>query len=97
MCVCVCVCVTECIVCVSAGYDPFDLSFLSFSFLIVWEFCGPNCLVLKLVRWASSVPFPSLSAAAGHSCLFAVAAGVHYDAQGRTYTVSWLVQIKVML
>ena len=35
--------VTECIVCVS-GYDP--LTFLScpFSFLIGWEFYGPNYL-----------------------------------------------------
>ena len=35
--------VTECIVCVS-GYDPLTFSFLSFSFLIGWEFYGPNYL-----------------------------------------------------
>ena len=35
--------VTECIVCVS-GHDPLTFSFLSFSFLIGWEFDGPNYL-----------------------------------------------------
>ena len=50
-------CVTECIVYVP-GHDP--LTFFSchpFSFLIGWEFYGPN----NLKCWASSVPFPPVS------------------------------------
>ena len=35
--------VTECIVCVP-GHDPLIFSFLSISFLIGWEFYGPNYL-----------------------------------------------------
>ena len=53
--------VTECIVCVS-GHDP--LSF-SFRFLFLFDWVGvlwPQLFkVLKLVRWAGSVPFPPVS------------------------------------
>ena len=49
--------VTECIVYVS-GHDP--LSFLSchFSFWLDGSFMAQLSKVLKLVRWAGSVPFP---------------------------------------
>ena len=38
------------------GHNPLIFSFLSFSFLIGWEFYGPQLSkVLKPVRWAGSV------------------------------------------
>ena len=69
--------------CVS-GYDPLIFSFLSFLFFdwvgVLWPQLSK---VLKLVRWASSVPFPpSVPAEAG--CLFAVAAGVHVSISGES-------------
>ena len=57
-------------------------SFLSFSFLIGWEFYGPNYL-----RWQR--PFsPSVPAEAG--CLFTVAAGVHLRGEPTLFP-GWLV------
>ena len=56
------ICVTECIVCIQ-GYDSLTFSFLS-SFLffnwvgILWPQLSK---VLKLVRWAGSVPFSPVS------------------------------------
>ena len=49
MCVCVCVCVYVCVCnrvyCIHvSGHDPLIFSFRSFSFLIGWEFYGPNYL-----------------------------------------------------
>ena len=74
--------VTECIVCVS-GYDPLTFSFFSLLFFdwvgVLWPQLSK---VLKLVRWASSVPFPSVPAEAG--CLFAAAAGVHVFISGES-------------
>ena len=66
------------------GHDPLTFSFLS-SFLffdwvgILWPQLSK---VLKLVHWASSVPFPSVPAEAG--CLFAVAACVHVFISGES-------------
>ena len=72
-----------CIVCVS-GHDPLTFSF---RFLFLFDWVGvlwPQLSeVLKLVRWAGSVPFsPSVPAEAG--CLFAVAAGVHVFISGES-------------
>ena len=74
--------VTECTVCVQ-GHDPLTFSFLlSFLFFdwvgILWPQLSK---VLKLVRWASSVPFPP-SVPAEVGCLFAVAACVHVFISG---------------
>ena len=44
--------------------------------------------VLKPVRWASSVPFPSVPAEAG--CLFAVTAGVHLRREPVVVIFLWL-------
>ena len=55
------VCVTGCTVCVQ-GHDPLTFSFLSFLFFgwvgVLWSQLSK---VLKLVCWASSVPFPPVS------------------------------------
>ena len=52
--------------------------------------------VLKLVRWAGSVPFPPVSLQRQVVCLLLRPVFL-CSSQGRAYTVSWLVQIKVML
>ena len=53
--------VTECIVCVP-GYDLLTFSFL---FLFAFDWVGvlwpQSSKVLKVVRWAGSVPFPPVS------------------------------------
>ena len=84
---------TECIVCVQ-GHDPLTFSFLSsflFLFFFFFFFFFFDCVgflwpqlskVLKLVRWASSFPSPSVPAEAG--CLFAAAAGVHVFISGES-------------
>ena len=73
--------VTECIVCVQ-GHDPLTFSFLSFFFFdwvgVLWPQLSK---VLKLVRWASSVPFPQCPC---RGRLFAVAAGVHVFISGES-------------
>ena len=61
--------VTKCIVCVS-GYDPLTFSFLSFLFFdwvgVLWPQLSK---MLKLVRWAGSVPFPPVSLQRQVGCL----------------------------
>ena len=65
------------------GHNPLIFSFLSF---ILFDWVGvlwPQLSkVLKPVRWAGSVPFPSVPAEAG--CSFAVAAGVHVFISGES-------------
>ena len=57
--------VTECIVCV-LGQDPLTFSFLSFSFLIAWEFYGPSYLSVKICALGPPRPLsPSAPAVAG--------------------------------
>ena len=50
--------------------------------------------VLILVRWASSIPFPPVSLKRQVVCLL-LRPVFMCSSQGRVYTVSWLVQIKV--
>ena len=84
--------VTECIVCVS-GHDP--LTFLSgpFPFWLDGSFMAQLSKVLKLVRWARSVPFPQVSLQRQVGCLL-LRPVFMCSSQGRAYTVSWLAQIK---
>ena len=87
--------VTECIVYMFRAVPV--QSFLSgfSSFLIGWEFYGPNYLRCAL---AGSVPFPLVSLQRQVACLL-LRPVLMCSSQGRAYTVSWLVgvQIKVML
>ena len=88
------------------GHDPLIFSFRSFSFFdwvrVLWPQLSK---VLKLVRWAGSVPSPQCPC---RDCLFAVAAGVHVFISGESlhcFLVGWCtnksyvigVQIKVTL
>ena len=88
--------VTECIVCVS-GHDALNFSF---QFLLLFHWVGvlwPQLSkVLKLVRWAGSVRFTPLSLQRQVVCLL-LRSVFTCSSQGRAYTVSCLVQIKVML
>ena len=73
------------------GHDPLILSFLSFSFLIGWEFYGLFIESVKTCALGRQRPFsPSFPAEAG--CLFAVAAGVHVFISGESlhcFLVGW--------
>ena len=75
------------------GHDPLTFSFLS-SFLffgwmgVLWPQLSK---VLKLVRWAGSVPFPP-NVPAESGCLFAVAACVYVFISGESlhcFLVGW--------
>ena len=85
--------VTECIVCVS-GHDPLTFSF---RFLFLFDWVGvlwPQLSkLLKLVRWAGSVPFPPVSLQRQVVCLL-LRPVFMCSSQGRAYTVSWLAQIE---
>ena len=73
---------------------PFFSVFLLFDWVgVLWPKLSK---VLKLVCWASSVPFPLVSLQ--RQVVFLLLWLVFMcSSQGRAYTVSWLVQIKVML
>ena len=74
--------VTECFVCVQ-GHVPLTFSFLSFFFLIGWEFYGPYYLQVKTCALGRQRPFsPSVPAEVG--CLFAVATCVHVFISGES-------------
>ena len=81
------------------GHDPLIISFRSFSFFdwvrVLWPQLSK---VLKLVRWAGSIPFSPVSLQRQVVCLLLWPVFV-CSSRGRAYTVSWLVgvQIKVML
>ena len=66
--------------CVS-GYDPLTFSF---SFLIGWEFYGPNYLKCYTCALGRQRPFSPSVPAAEAGCLFAAAAGVHVFISGES-------------